>query len=46
MYLNDNQDRFPDRRDLKASLPGGYHPWAKLASLRSARRLGGHCFAE
>ncbi|MFZ0826158.1 MAG: type II secretion system protein [Verrucomicrobiia bacterium] len=27
MYLNDHQDTFPDRRDLKASLPGGYHPW-------------------
>jgi len=27
MYLADTQDRFPDRRDLKASLPGGYHPW-------------------
>ena len=25
--LGDNQDRFPDRRDLKSSLPGGYHPW-------------------
>jgi prepilin-type N-terminal cleavage/methylation domain-containing protein len=25
--LNDNNDRFPDRRDLKSSLPGGYHPW-------------------
>jgi prepilin-type N-terminal cleavage/methylation domain-containing protein len=27
MYLNDSNDHFPDRRDLKASLPGGYHPW-------------------
>lgn len=27
MYLGDSQDRFPDRRDLKSSLPGGYHPW-------------------
>jgi prepilin-type N-terminal cleavage/methylation domain-containing protein len=25
--LNDNNSRFPDRRDLKSSLPGGYHPW-------------------
>jgi len=25
--LNDNNNRFPDRRDLKSSLPGGYHPW-------------------
>ena len=28
MYLSDNQSRFPDRRDLKSSLPGGYLPWA------------------
>jgi prepilin-type N-terminal cleavage/methylation domain-containing protein/prepilin-type processing-associated H-X9-DG protein len=27
MYLDDHADRFPDRRDLKSSLPGGYHPW-------------------
>jgi prepilin-type N-terminal cleavage/methylation domain-containing protein len=27
MYLNDFADHFPDRRDLKSSLPGGYHPW-------------------
>ena len=27
LYLADHGDRFPDRRDLKASLPGGYHPW-------------------
>ena len=27
IYLNDNRDHFPDRRDLKSSLPGGYHPW-------------------
>jgi prepilin-type N-terminal cleavage/methylation domain-containing protein len=27
MYLNENADHFPDRRDLKNSLPGGYHPW-------------------
>ncbi|MGO9477742.1 MAG: type II secretion system protein [Limisphaerales bacterium] len=27
LYLNDHQDTFPDRRDLKSSLPGGYHPW-------------------
>jgi prepilin-type N-terminal cleavage/methylation domain-containing protein len=28
MYLSDNGNRFADRRDLKSSLPGGYHPWA------------------
>lgn len=27
VYLNDNGSRFPDRRDLKSSLPGGYRPW-------------------
>jgi prepilin-type N-terminal cleavage/methylation domain-containing protein len=27
IYLNDHNDHFPDRRDLKSSLPGGYHPW-------------------
>jgi prepilin-type N-terminal cleavage/methylation domain-containing protein len=27
MYLNDDENRFPDRRDLKSSLPGGYLPW-------------------
>jgi prepilin-type N-terminal cleavage/methylation domain-containing protein/prepilin-type processing-associated H-X9-DG protein len=27
MYEGDADDRMPDRRDLKASLPGGYRPW-------------------
>ncbi|HSY16770.1 MAG TPA: prepilin-type N-terminal cleavage/methylation domain-containing protein [Candidatus Acidoferrales bacterium] len=27
IYLGDRDDHFPDRRDLKSSLPGGYHPW-------------------
>jgi len=27
IYLNDQNSHFPDRRDLKSSLPGGYHPW-------------------
>lgn len=27
MDLNDANDHFPDRRDLKTSLPGGYRPW-------------------
>ncbi|HTY85963.1 MAG TPA: type II secretion system protein [Candidatus Acidoferrum sp.] len=27
LYLDDHDDQFPDRRDLKASLPGGYRPW-------------------
>ncbi|HKI69162.1 MAG TPA: prepilin-type N-terminal cleavage/methylation domain-containing protein [Verrucomicrobiae bacterium] len=28
MYLDDNHSHFPDRRDLKSSLPGGYRPWS------------------
>jgi prepilin-type N-terminal cleavage/methylation domain-containing protein/prepilin-type processing-associated H-X9-DG protein len=28
IYVDDNNGRFPDRRDLKNSLPGGYKPWA------------------
>ena len=28
LYLQDYDDRLPDRKDLKTSLPGGYHPWA------------------
>lgn len=28
MLLGDNSDRFPDRRELKGSLLGGYHPWS------------------
>ena len=27
LFLDDNNGRFPDRRDLKSSLPGGYQPW-------------------
>jgi type II secretory pathway pseudopilin PulG len=27
LYLDDGRGRFPDRRDLKTSLPGGYKPW-------------------
>ena len=27
LYLDDHRERFPDRRDLKSSLPGGYRPW-------------------
>lgn len=28
MYLDENESRFPDRRDLKTALPGGYRPWS------------------
>jgi prepilin-type N-terminal cleavage/methylation domain-containing protein len=27
LYLNDNDDRLPDRRDLKLTAEGGYRPW-------------------
>lgn len=27
LYIADYDDRLPDRRDLKSSLPGGYRPW-------------------
>ena len=27
LYLDDNETRFPDRRDLKNALLGGYKPW-------------------
>lgn len=27
MYMGDADDRLADRRDLKSTLPGGYHPW-------------------
>ena len=28
LYLDDNDQRFADRRDLKRSLPGGWKPWS------------------
>lgn len=28
IYRADGNDRFPDRRDLKQTLPGGYMPWS------------------
>ncbi len=28
LYLDDHEGRFPDRRDLKRTLPGGYKPWS------------------
>ncbi|MBC8142754.1 MAG: DUF1559 domain-containing protein [Armatimonadetes bacterium] len=27
LYVSDYDERFPDRRDLKQSLPGSYRPW-------------------
>lgn len=40
MYLNDQGDHFMDRRDLKSSLPGGYHPWATSSWPPSDPRAG------
>jgi prepilin-type N-terminal cleavage/methylation domain-containing protein/prepilin-type processing-associated H-X9-DG protein len=28
LYLDEHESRFPDRRDLKMNLPGGYRPWS------------------
>jgi prepilin-type N-terminal cleavage/methylation domain-containing protein len=28
LYLDDHENRFPDRRDLKSALSGGYKPWS------------------
>ncbi len=28
LYLDDHDDKFPDRRDLKLTLPGAYMPWS------------------
>ena len=27
LYLDDHRDRFPDQRDMKNTLPGGFRPW-------------------
>jgi prepilin-type N-terminal cleavage/methylation domain-containing protein/prepilin-type processing-associated H-X9-DG protein len=27
LYINDSDEVYPDRRDLKSSMPGGYRPW-------------------
>ena len=40
IYLNDHDDRFPDRRDLKSTLPGGYHPWGNATWPPSDPRAG------
>lgn len=37
-YLDNHDGRFPDRRDLKNSLPGGYQPWSSWP--RSDPRAG------
>lgn len=40
MYLQDWDDVFPDRRDLKTSLPGGFHPWTTWPPSTSDPRTG------
>ena len=40
VYLSDN-NRFPDRRDLKSSLPGGFQPWGNSVWPRSATTPSG-----
>ena len=45
MYRGDHDSCFPDRRDLKLSLPGGYRPWTSWPrssrSPRNSRRRRG-----
>ena len=41
VYLNDNNSHFPDRRDLKSSLPGGFQPWGNSIWPRSTTSPGG-----
>jgi prepilin-type N-terminal cleavage/methylation domain-containing protein len=47
MYLGDNQDHFPDRRDLKSSLPGvsgfpgGFQPWGNSIWPKSSTNPNG-----
>ena len=37
MYTQDWDNRLPDRRDLKVTLPGGYRPW-KSSTIRNPPR--------
>jgi len=37
MYTQDYDGVLPDRRDLKASLPGGYQPWGRLPGRHPTR---------
>jgi prepilin-type N-terminal cleavage/methylation domain-containing protein len=37
MYVEDYDERLPDRRDLKLSLPGGYRPWQPAWPLSDPR---------
>ncbi|MBC8103299.1 MAG: DUF1559 domain-containing protein [Cytophagales bacterium] len=40
LYTQDYDETLPDRRDLKASLPGGYQPWGAAAWPTSDPRGG------
>ena len=40
LYLDDNAARFPDRRDLKTALFGGYQSWSTWPKSDPRRRLG------
>jgi prepilin-type N-terminal cleavage/methylation domain-containing protein len=46
MYLGEHDDRFPDRRDLKASLPGGYRPWSSWPPSDPRRGLVPHVLSN
>ena len=41
IYLNDHDGHFPDRRDLKSSLPGGFQPWGNGIWPKSSTNPGG-----
>jgi prepilin-type N-terminal cleavage/methylation domain-containing protein len=41
VYLNDQSGHFPDRRDLKTSLPGGFQPWGNSIWPKSSVTPGG-----
>jgi prepilin-type N-terminal cleavage/methylation domain-containing protein len=41
IYLTDHDSHFPDRRDLKSSLPGGFQPWGNSIWPRSATNPSG-----
>lgn len=41
IYLNEPNGRFPDRRDLKSSLPGGFQPWGNSIWPKSSSNPSG-----
>jgi prepilin-type N-terminal cleavage/methylation domain-containing protein len=40
LFVDDNDGRFPDRRDLKSALPGGFKPWTTGWPDKSDPRAG------